>query len=346
MADDSTRQILADPPVTCWEAWSQQTIHAVLSLFHKDQSALDAAVTAVKAGAAGKADVLSVEQGSRWRNPAQQVIEPFGFVDGISQPIFLAGDVPSNQPPASYDPSAPLSLVLIPDPNGAGSYSHGSFVVYRKLQQDVAGFNQDVLALAAKLGVDPGLAGAYVVGRFKEGNPVVLSDTPTSGQPDNSFQFALDPDGTRCPFQAHIRKTNPRGDTVRSNNSPLEVERSHRIVRRAFEFGIQGGDNVGLQFFCYQSDIGNQFEVIQSAWSNMTHFLRMNTGLDGIIGQLPLNPGDCGRPTNPGSGQRWPNSWGDASQGTTADDFGRRVSLRGGAYLFAPSISFLKSLAG
>ena len=54
-------------------------------------------------------------------------------------------------------------------------------MVYRKLQQDVAGFNQDVLALAAKLGVDPALAGAYVVGRFKEGTPVVLSDTPTGG---------------------------------------------------------------------------------------------------------------------------------------------------------------------
>ncbi len=204
---------------------------------------------------------------------------------------------------------------------GAGSHSHGSFVVYRKLQQDVAGFNEDVLALAAKLGVDPSLAGAYVVGRFKDGTPVVLSDTPTGGQPDNSFQFALDPDDTRCPFQAHIRKTNPRGDTVRSNNSPLAVERSHRIVRRAFAFGTPGGDNVGLQFFCYQSDIGNQFEFIQSAWSNMTHFLRMNTGLDGIIGQLP---------TNPGSGQPWPNAWGDASRGTTAYDFERRVSLCGG----------------
>ncbi len=100
----------------------------------------------------------------------------------------------------------------------------------------------------------------------------------------------------------------------------------------------------GLQFFCYQSDIGNQFEFIQSAWSNMTHFLRMNTGLDGVMGQAAPKA-DCSRPGSPG-GQHWPNAWGDEQKGTTTVDFGRWVSLRGGAYLFAPSLSFFQGLAG
>jgi deferrochelatase/peroxidase EfeB len=173
---------------------------------------------------------------------------------------------------------------------------------------------------------------------------VVRTETP-SGHPDNSLQFALDPDGTRCPFHAHIRKTNPRGDTVRSNQAPLDVERSHRIVRRAFTYGSEGGDNVGLQFFCYQSDISNQFELIQSAWSNKTHFLQMDTGLDPLIGQLRAPAGDCKRQENVTGAQQWPNAWSDASKGRTSYGFGRWVALQGGAYLFAPSISFLKSLA-
>jgi Dyp-type peroxidase family len=288
-----------------------------------------------------------VQQGARRRNAQNQSVEPFGYTDGISQPVFFQDEMPSGQPNGAYDPSAPLSLVLIHDPNGAGPYSCGSFLVYRKLRQDVAGFNKNVAALAEQLGITPELAGAYAFGRFKDGTPVVLADKPTGhSTPDNSFQFALDPNGGRCPFQAHIRKTNPRGDTVRTNGAPLQVERSHRIVRRAFPFGAEGGDDVGLQFFCYQSDIGNQFEFMQSAWSNMTHFLRMHTGLDCIIGQAALASGVGGSPPSGSGGQPWPKTWDDPAQGTATFDFGCWVSLQGGAYLFAPSISFLRNLAG
>jgi Dyp-type peroxidase family len=336
MHDRTTQQILHNPLVECWEPWAQGPIHAVLSLFDNDPAALDKVVRDIQERAAGKANVHK-EEGSRWRNDKDYFIEPFGFRDGISQPIFVKSDLPSGQPAGSYDPSAPLSLVLVHDPNGAGPYSHGSFLVYRKLKQDVAGFHKDVRALADKLRVDLSLAYAYVVGRFQDGTPVVRKETP-SGDPDNSFQFDLDRDGTRCPFHAHIRKTNPRGDTFRSNHAPPDVERSQRIVRRAFSYGSEGGDNVGLQFFCYQSDIGHQFEFIQSAWSNEPNFLQMDppTGLDPLIGQSKDN--DTGA-------QQWPNAWGDASKGTTSYGFKRRVALQGGAYLFAPSISFLKSLA-
>jgi len=348
MADGSTQAALNDPPIHCWEPWSRGTIHGVLNLFDNNPSTLDASVVLIRIEAAGKANILSVQPALRLRNTQGQTIEPFGFVDGISQPLFLKSDIAAKPPAGSYDPAAPLSLVLIPDPNGAGPYSHGSFMVYRKLLQDVSNFHQEVAQLAAKLNAPPELAAAYTVGRFADGTPVVLSDQPTGkNPPSNDFQFDMDSNAARCPFQAHIRKANPRGDTVRSNNAPLEVERSHRIVRRAFAFQTPqpgGGTEKGLQFFCYQSDIGNQFEFIQSAWSNMTHFLRMNTGLDGVIGQAAPKA-DCSRPDSPG-GQHWPNAWGDAQKGTTTIDFGRWVSLRGGAYLFAPSLSFFKGLAG
>jgi hypothetical protein len=100
-----------------------------------------------------------------------------------------------------------------------------------------------------------------------------------------------------------------------------------------------------LQFFCYQSDISNQFEFIQSAWSNITHFLQMDTGLDGLIGQIPMPPGECKRQENVAGAQQWPTAWGDPSKGTRSCGFGRWVALQGGAYLFAPSICFLKNRA-
>lgn len=346
MSDPGIRASLNDPPPQCLEPWSRDEIDAVLGLFDDQLPRLNAAVASVTAGAAGKATVLSVERGLRWTGPTGLSIEPFGYADGISQPIFVKKDAPPNPPPGAYDPTAPLSLVLIRDPNGASSQSCGSFMVYRKLKQDVNGWNAAVVQLAGRLGTAPELAGAYAVGRFKDGTPVVSSATPTGQKPDNTFQFGVDPQGTRCPFQAHIRKANPRGDTVRSNAAPLEVERSHRIARRGYVFGAQGGDHrdVGLQFVCYQSDIGNQFEFIQSAWSNTATFAQMSTGLDAVIGQNPVADGTCSQQP-PESGQLWPKAWGGPFGETTQSAFSGFVSLQGGAYLFAPSISFLKGLS-
>ena len=183
MDDGFTQQLLTDPPVACWEPWSRETIHAILCLFDDDQSVLGLAVAQVKSLVAGTAEVLSVQKGVRLKAPNGLFIEPFGYADGISQPLFLKGDLPSGLPAGSFDPSAPLDLVLIPDPNGTGAYSHGSFLVYRKLEQDVAGFNQDVKDLATKIGANPDLAGAYAIGRFKDGTPVVLSDAPRGQRP-------------------------------------------------------------------------------------------------------------------------------------------------------------------
>lgn len=245
-----------------------------------------------------------------------------------------------------WDPSAPLDLVLVKDPNG-GEDSYGSFFVFRKLEQDVAGFHQRVKELAEALGTNTNLAGAYVVGRFQDGTPVVVQDhdqwLPPVGKRDEftNFNYANDKAGSRCPFQAHIRKHNPRGDTMRFFQGDFKFERNHRIVRRGVPYGEQpelGKDPtepVGLLFTCYQSDIGNQFELIQKTWSNALHFVRQRTGLDPISGQGEQLIG----------GQGWPSKWGDDSTAKAVQfDFSPYVALKGGEYFFAPSVGFLKSL--
>jgi len=65
-------------------------------------------------------------------------IEQFGHRDGISNPRMFRAEAEEErlaQGADHWDPEAPLALVLTPD--GAG---HGSYFVFRKLEQDVAAF--------------------------------------------------------------------------------------------------------------------------------------------------------------------------------------------------------------
>ncbi len=70
------------------------------------------------------------------------------------------------------------------------------------------------------------------------GKPLVLS--PTDNRPVfNDFTFAEDLARQRCPFQAHTRKVNPRGESAvppRTFSSNAEEERSRLPVRRGISF--------------------------------------------------------------------------------------------------------------
>jgi deferrochelatase/peroxidase EfeB len=160
-----------------------------------------------------------------------------------------------------------------------------------------------------------------------------------------NFNYDDDVDGVRCPFHAHIRKANPRGDKVREFGLPAGEDRSRRIARRGVPYppgasaGVApaAGTDVGLLFICAQSSIVHQFEFIQSIWSNFTDFLRPKTGLDTVIGQ--------GHPDDAPVPQKWPKDWGVRRAETLEFDFSTWVTLRGGEYFFLPSISFLKGLS-
>ena len=137
----------------------------------------------------------------------------------------------------------------------------------------------------------------------------------------------------RCPFHAHIRKTNPRGDSPLG----LDAERMFRIARRGITYGERpdlspGADlvppehGVGLLFMSYQARL-DQF-AIQQEGSDSNDFVREGVGVDAVIGQnaAPVP-------------QEWPNGSG---QTFTMANF---VTLLGSEYFFAPSIAFLHELA-
>ncbi|WP_160005691.1 Dyp-type peroxidase [Rhizobium sp. 18055] len=290
--------------------------------------------------------VLGVDRGEAQRrrqlngSPKGEGLEHFGYVDGVSQPLFLVEDFRAN--PAWSEAFVP-SQFIVPDPAKCTPFSCGSYFVYRKLEQNVQLFKkqEEELAAALKLtGNDEERAGALVVGRFEDGTPVALHPEGQAGVPTNDFNYAgdnqSDPLTATCPFKAHIRKTNPR--TAGDDN-----ERAHIMARRGITYGKRNRESVdedfsdhdqptgkvGLLFMAYMSDIAEQFEFTQSAWANNTNFKIQNTGVDPVIGQQPNGPADI--------------AWTDAITASSAMfDFKAAVKLMGGAYFFAPSISFLQ----
>lgn len=286
-------------------------IHAMVLLASHDRRALSRKSGSVEASLANVGRVLKREEGAALRKGGRW-IEPFGFAEGHSQPVFFEEQLAAAKKRGGgvdvWNPVAPLGLVLTPDPF-AKNGGLGSHLVFRKLRQDVEGFQARIAALAAKsLDGDQERAAARLVGRFKDGTPLAGSG-PNGARPDrdlNDFNYRGDFHGNGCPLNAHIRKVNPRDAT----------SRAHRIVRRGVPYkekknGEQGFEQ-GLLFLCFQSRIHEQFAHIQARWANNPDF-PSGAGLDPLIGRS------------------------SASQ-PLANGL---VTLKGGEFFFAPSRQFL-----
>lgn len=335
--------IIKDPKATEWETAYQDEIHAVLILAHGSKSKLSLLTAELKAEIVGIATVIAEENGTALAGEK----EHFGFADGRSQPRFMLEDFEDEPSTKKWNPFAALELVLEKDPLGrafnagftgdgdlpaddnSATHSYGSYLVFRKLEQDVDGWNKAVIENSQKLGIPPELFGAYAVGRFPDGTPVVSTDTASGNIGiENDFTYETDTDALKCPFHAHIRKANPRGET-QILGATLEDERSRRIARRGIPYEQADGKK-GLLFMCYQSNIVRQFDFMQNSWVDNTKFSHSGVGTDSTIGQGELTEKD------------WPKVYGQPDKEKLT--FAHFVTMRGGEYFFTPPISFLKSL--
>jgi deferrochelatase/peroxidase EfeB len=198
-----------------------------------------------------------------------------------------------------------------------------------------------------------------LVGRFEDGTPVTLSDEEgmIGAGAANNFNYQADADGLKCPFHAHIRKTNPRGSGGSPPGTPadpganLEFDKGRVMARRGIPYGMRevttefdcepeqvptdGG--FGLLFQSFQADIEMQFEFIQKQWANASRFPFSNpagaSGVDPLIGQATSA---TERDFN------WPA--GHGVPGPIPHSFASFIKVRGGAYFFAPSLTTLASL--
>lgn len=377
MGHDDVRAWLHDPPGEEWEQPYQGRIDALVIVANASDPTREAGpaqlLSEIKGGMESIGSIVAEEHGQVLRREVEgksRSYEHFGFLDGLSQPLFLKSESctgNTDSPLHGWDPRAHLGLVLVEDPGGQEPESFGSYFVYRKLSQNVERFNRLIGDLVEQTGIEEDFARAQVVGRFEDGQPLIDSRGTEEGYANgearlNAFDYSHDRDGRVCPFHAHIRKVNPRGEKQYQGLPPFSKfiarhglllhffpklsrhledgrrsERARRIARRGVPYGPPGPvaeEERGLLFLCAQADIGEQFEFIQNIWANKNTFPRDGAGQDAVIGQAPQQVGPRGQ------------QWLVAKRGrkTETFDFRACVRLRGGEYFFAPSLSFLRNL--
>jgi len=346
---------LVDPPVEAWENAYQQTIDAVVLIGDATTKAMRAKRAEVELLLPQSITVLGEESGRGMANENGDGIEHFGYVDGRSQPLFLTEDVDAERDTTDgvneWDPSRPLGQVLVPDPAAPDPGVHfGSYFVFRKLEQNVQLFKQAEQDLADALslkGDDRERAGAMIVGRFEDGTPLVSQSAAGSHHPvENDFSYDSDKLGQKCPFSAHIRKTNPRGS---GGAETPEDEHKHLMARRGQTYGRRLDDpnadlppivrptrDVGLLFMAFNSNLANQFEFTQRLWANNAGFPitpdGSRPGLDPVIGH-----GERPAPS-------YAPEWGRNGAVEVVDAVPQAVTLKGGEYFFMPSLAFLRAL--
>jgi Dyp-type peroxidase family len=246
--------------------------------------------------------------------PGQLLLWPGQFLLGEprqqTEHLFNSAAAAAPTPPPPAPPNFPAWAAL------------GSYLVCRRLRQDVPAFWNFAIGAATALGIPPLRFASMLVGRWPSGAPIMRTSAvdnavlagdewannhflfndnirpsmlrPIPGYGGDAFaQAAADMLGSVCPHFAHVRKTNPRDiatDLGKPHDTMLRM-----ILRRGVPFGkpIYGvrrpsrrllRQERGLMFICYSSSIEDQFELLVRRWSNSP--IQPNFGgHDPIIGQ-------------------------------------------------------------
>jgi Dyp-type peroxidase family len=292
--------------------------------------------------------------------------EHFGYADGFAQPA-VEGDSDERAPGGGvalgngrWRALAPGEFILgypdedtrvdsqrrLPsmpvDPLGR----NGTYMVWRKLYQDVALFRRTLRDAAERYPAgDEETLRAKVVGRWPNGTPIVTSpDRPVEGfdastPGANDFRYLdADADGRRCPIGAHVRRANPRdGLGWKGLDGSGLLTFRHRVIRRGMPYGpsLPAGvleddaQDRGLVFVCFNASLSRQFEGIQVQWLNDGNIMHLGHDKDFLLGDA----GTTGKMTVHGAPPFFL-----APQRAF-------VLTRGGEYLFVPGLRALRAIA-
>jgi deferrochelatase/peroxidase EfeB len=331
-------------------------------------------------------------------------VEPFGFTDGVSQPSvdwmhhrnpkgdqlaysnlltlgeFLLGyenEYGKYTERPLLAPELPASSILpfaedAPDMRDLGR--NGTYVVLRQLKQDVRGFWRFLDTQAGPNAEARKSLAESMVGRKMNGDPLLPAagdlipglDRKTAAQ--NNFNYDDDASGTRCPFGAHIRRSNPRNADLPPGSSELlgrllhtlgfdnpavrddviASSRFHRLLRRGREYGpglspeeaiadAPDTEEHGIHFLCIGASLSRQFEFVQNAWIMSTKFDALAEESDPLLGNRVAIQG-CPFSNTFSMPQ-------ESSVCARVMDVPQFITVRGGAYFFMPSLSALRYLA-
>jgi len=400
-------KVIGDTGKSAPESWevggpNTEEVHVILVLNAMDEEARDGLREAHRA-LLSETDGGVVEVNEQHGHRPASDKEPFGFLDGISQPLierskgnpepnewvirtgeFILGYLNEyHEYPlspgvfAKNDPDnilPPLPDNAIPEWKDLGR--HGSYMVYRKLAQDVAGF-WNYMAAHAKRGSDglpdveraagslptgepPARTMVYLaskcVGRWPSGAPLVLApdkDDPVLGMDlsrNNNFMYQpTDKAGFACPIGSHVRRSNPRDSRI--NEEPKEsliAINRHRILRRAVSFGtdlfprddVERG-KIPLNLKDDGQERGIHFFAINASIRRQFELIQETWCNKGSFNSL-FNNKDPIVGNNDGSShmtiQRRPVR-------KRLMNLPRFVNVRGGGYFFLPSMTALRFLA-
>jgi Dyp-type peroxidase family len=357
---------------------------------------------------AGVGITVAYREDADVREGAERGHEHFGFEDGVSQPG-IRGRASATVDDFITDryveerevPEAALfgypgqylvwpgEMVLgyargSPDPLMPGPVERlaldwtadGSFLVFRRLRQDVSLFWRTMRDTAARLSQLPGFTGltdtalaARLVGRWPSGAP--LNRTPEKDNPElghqalanNYFYYASDtpplavkgftdsypmaksdPAGVICPWAAHIRKVNVRdaGSDMGANESTYN--------RRLLRTGIPYGKALADRYAEPQDDPehGNRgllFLSIQASIADQFEFLCARWVNDAT---RPKTPGGndmlIGQNAPASDGIRRCAIFGSGLQQAEISAPQQWVIPTGGGYFFVPSLAALRDV--
>jgi deferrochelatase/peroxidase EfeB/predicted acylesterase/phospholipase RssA len=320
--------------------------HVLISIHGPNRDAVDAMAERLADTAGGRAGLKGWEDAL----PAKHLTTDkrnrtvhFGFRDNLARPRIVEERF---EPDKLRHHAGELVLGYLNDskfnrwdniltaPDVAQFFRNGSFAVLRKVEQNEEAFNTYLNRQACALSVKTDYLKAKLCGRWPNGARVLPGHDlaePSELKLDDCFDFTDDTEGFGCPFGAHIRRTNPRGDSI----APARLR---PLFRRGMPFGPKYCDGtkhekrglIGL-FFC--ASIEDQFEIVVSEW----------------VEKKPMGPRNLGNSKDPLVGHHDDETFFHIPQkngpGIKLSGFEPFVTTRGTLYALFPSLSALHDIA-
>ena len=286
-----------------------------------------------------------------------KLYEPFGFRDGIAQPVIrglrdeeghnskrVKRDAGSFYGDRLIDPGEFVlgyrnqydELAYTPDvehwaQSGRATHSggrftlNGSYLAVRQIKQYVESFK------AFERATDPVIC-AKLMGRYKDGLPLSWkgpANAQVSDSTANAFRYQVDDaNGFMCPHGAHIRRANPRDSLGVDVKSGITSSKLHRLLRRGRPYLEMTGESdrdEGLFFIACNADLERQFEFICQRWVRNPRFQVLDNQDDPVVGSPAPK-----KFTIPGP---------PCGDEVSLDTFTQTI---GGGYFFLPGITALK----
>lgn len=315
--------------------------------------------------------------------------EHFGYTDGIGDPYFEGmADAPERikgrgkqQDGGKWAALATGEFLLghideaheyPPAPAPFQLSRNGTFMVYRKLHENVASFDAFLERESRGFPGSKDLLKAKFVGRWAD------NGAPLTGAPDDkskaewdlrfakandaekdrmlsNFTYDDDTSGAKCPFSSHIRRINPRAslEAIQGANpaaqvinkdafdTPGALANRRRIIRRGLPYGevkdrTSDRGNHGIVIMMLNADIGRQFEFVQQQWINYGNDFKASNDKEILLGNHDKEfPSRAVLAADP-EGERAPYF---------LRNIPRLVETRGGDYFFIPGMTALKLIA-